>query len=105
MVESVMKNKVAEIILCLVSITAVLTVTGCSKVHADDTNAGAPPEPNVVTFPDASLFTVDKPEQFPLAAATARPTTSELVVTGTVTPDVSKQVPVPSLATGRIVEI
>src|ERR1700722_2745883 len=95
MVESVMKNKVAGIILCLVSIPAVLTLTGCSKVHADD-NDGAPPEPNVVPFPDASLFTVDKPEQFPLAAATARPTTSELVVTGTVTPDGAKQVPVPS---------
>jgi cobalt-zinc-cadmium efflux system membrane fusion protein len=70
-----------------------------------DPAAGAPPPANVVVTPDASLFTVDRPDQFPLATATARPTTSELVVTGTVTPDVSKQVPVPSLATGRIVEI
>ena len=100
-----MTNKVPGIILCLVLIPAVLTVTGCSKLHADDANAGAPPEPKVVPFPDASLFTVDKPEQFPLAAATGRPTTSELVVTGTVTPDVSKQVPVPSLTTGRILEV
>jgi cobalt-zinc-cadmium efflux system membrane fusion protein len=59
----------------------------------------------VVPFGDGALFSVDHPEQFPLAATTAHPTTSELVVTGTVTPNVSLQVPVPSLATGRIVEI
>jgi cobalt-zinc-cadmium efflux system membrane fusion protein len=59
----------------------------------------------VVPFADAALFSVEHPEQFPLAAATEHPTTSELVVTGTVSPNVSLQVPVPSLATGRIVEI
>ena len=48
---------------------------------------------------------MDHPEQFPLAAATAHPTTSELVVTGTVTPDVSRNVPVVSLASGRVVAI
>ena len=48
---------------------------------------------------------MDHPEQFPLAAATARPTTSELVVTGTVTPDIARNVPVVSLASGRVVAI
>jgi cobalt-zinc-cadmium efflux system membrane fusion protein len=67
--------------------------------------AGDPPPANVVPVADASLFTVDRPDQFPLTAATARSTTSELIVTGTVAPDVSRQVPVPSLATGRIVEV
>jgi membrane fusion protein, heavy metal efflux system len=51
---------------------------------------------------DAALFSVDHPEQFPLAQATARAATSELVVTGTVTPDVSRNVPVVSLASGRV---
>jgi cobalt-zinc-cadmium efflux system membrane fusion protein len=51
------------------------------------------------------LFTVDHPEQFPLVTATARPTTSELAVTGTVMPDVSRTVPVVSLASGRVVAI
>jgi cobalt-zinc-cadmium efflux system membrane fusion protein len=54
---------------------------------------------------DLTLFTVDHPEQFPLAAATAHPTTSELIVTGAVTPDVSRNVPVVSLASGRVVAI
>jgi cobalt-zinc-cadmium efflux system membrane fusion protein len=48
---------------------------------------------------------VDHPEQFPLAAATARSATSELVVTGTVTPDVARNVPVVSLASGRVVAV
>jgi len=48
---------------------------------------------------------VDHPEQFPLTAAVERSTTSELVVTGTVTPDVARNVPVVSLASGRVVAI
>ena len=94
----------------LSAVPFLLVLDGCSKVHAQSdvdakAAAGLPPEAKVVLAPDASLFTVDHPEQFPLATATERRATSELVVTGTVTPDVSKQVPVPSLATGRIVEI
>lgn len=99
-----MKHKGPGIVLLLVCFS-VLTLTSCGNVRAADPAAGLPPDAKVVPFPDAALFTVDHPEQFPLATATERPATSELVVTGTVTPDVSKQVPVPSLATGRIVEI
>ncbi len=100
-----MKHISTGIVLLFVSIPAVLTLTSCGNVRAADPTAGLPPDAKVVPFGNAALFTVDHPEQFPLATATARPATSELVVTGTVTPDVSKQVPVPSLATGRIVEI
>jgi len=88
-----------------------LLLAGCSSVHgqtnAQDTGAtaGAPPPPNVVPAADAALFTVDHPEQFPLAAASERPTTSELVVTGTVTPDIARNVPVVSLASGRVMAI
>ena len=81
-----------------------LTLAGCSKAHGD-TGAGDPPPPNVVSAGDATLFTVDHPEKFPLASATARPSVSELVVTGTVAPDVSRSVPVVSLASGRVVAI
>jgi len=54
---------------------------------------------------DPSSFKVDHPEQFPVAEAGAYDSAPELNVTGVVNPDVSRQVPVPSLATGRIVEI
>jgi cobalt-zinc-cadmium efflux system membrane fusion protein len=92
-----------------------LLLNGCSSVHGQATATsgdqagaatdGAPPPPNVVPGADASLFTVDHPEQFPLAGATEHRTTSELVVTGTVTPDIARNVPVVSLASGRVMAI
>ena len=102
-----MKSIALKICLLLACTISLLTLAGCGKVHAqgDPAAAGAPPEAKVVTVADASIFTVDRPEQFPLAAATARPTTSELVVTGTVTPDVSRNVPVVSLASGRVLVV
>ena len=100
-----MKRKIPGIILLIISVPLVLVSTGCSGAHAEDPAAGVPAPAKVVPIGDAAVFSVDKPEQFPLAAAAEHSTVSELVVTGTVTPDVSKQVPVPSLATGRIVEI
>jgi cobalt-zinc-cadmium efflux system membrane fusion protein len=54
---------------------------------------------------DSSNFKVDHPEQFPLATAGEYSAAPELNVTGVVSPDVSRQVPVPSPATGRVVEI
>jgi cobalt-zinc-cadmium efflux system membrane fusion protein len=54
---------------------------------------------------DSSDFKIDHPERFPLATAGEHIATPELNVTGVVSPDVSRQVPVPSLATGRVVEI
>ena len=84
-------------LLCLV---ALLALVGCTA-HADPA-AGAPPPANIVPGADPALFTVDHPEQFPVAAAVERPTTSELVVTGTVVPDIARNVPVVSLASGRV---
>lgn len=99
-----MKPIFASLTLLAVSIALLLTLAGCTTAHGDQA-AEAPPAPNVVLAPDAALFTVDHPEQFPLAAATQHPTTSELVVTGAVTPDASRNIPVVSLASGRVVGI
>jgi cobalt-zinc-cadmium efflux system membrane fusion protein len=82
----------------------ILIIDGCGKAQADP-QAGAPPSPKVVPFSDVALFTVEHPDQFPLAAATEHPTTSELIVTGTVTPDLTRNVPVVSLASGRVIAI
>ncbi len=102
-----MKGKLAATAVLVLSIVSLLTLAGCGKVHAqaDAQAAGDPPAARVVTAPDPALFSVDHPEQFPLAAATARAATSELVVTGSVTPDVSRNVPVVSLASGRVMAI
>lgn len=100
-----MKHEGPGFLLLLVFIPAVLAVTGCSKMHADDASAGAPQAARVVPFPDAALFSVEHPDQFPLAAAEKHPTTPELVVTGTIAPDISRNVPVVSLASGRVMAI
>jgi cobalt-zinc-cadmium efflux system membrane fusion protein len=85
-----------------------LFVTGCErKVTAEDNlMAGTAPVPTKVEPDmDSNNFKVDHPERFPLATAGEHIAAPELNVTGIVSPDVSRQVPVPSLATGRIVEI
>jgi cobalt-zinc-cadmium efflux system membrane fusion protein len=69
-----------------------------------DSGAGAVPT-TVLPDLDTNNFKVEHPEQFPLATAGEHVAAPELNVTGVVSPDVSRQVPVPSLATGRIVEI
>jgi len=98
-----MKRRSPKAGLLLVSMLLPLMFAGCNG-HVDAA-AEAPPPAKVVPGVDVSLFTVDRPEQFPLAAATAHPTASELVVTGAVTPDVSRNVPVVSLASGRVMAI
>jgi cobalt-zinc-cadmium efflux system membrane fusion protein len=95
----------SSVLLCGLLLAGCSLLRGQSNTQDAGATVGAPPPANVVPGADASLFTVDHPEQFPLAAAMARPTTAELVVTGTVTPDISRNVPVVSLASGRVMAI
>jgi cobalt-zinc-cadmium efflux system membrane fusion protein len=99
-----MKSQGLQIGLLLISLLTLLTFSGCSQAHGDAA-AEAPPPAQVVPFADASLFAVDHPEQFPTVPAVARKATSELVVTGVVNPDIARNVPVISLASGRVVGI
>lgn len=80
-----------------------LCLAGCST-HADP-SAEAPPPAHVEHEQDLSIVKVDHPEQFSLLNAGQRTARSQLAVTGTVSPDVSRNVPVISIATGRVVEI
>jgi len=98
-----MRNRSLGIGLLLAFMYLPLLLGGCNG--RVDAAAEAPPPANIVPGVDPTLFTVDHPEQFPLAAATVHPANSELVVTGTVSPDVSRNVPVVSLASGRVVAI
>jgi cobalt-zinc-cadmium efflux system membrane fusion protein len=94
-----------EAVLC---IGVSLLVTGCEKKVSAQSKAKASIGPVPVQVEpdlDANNFKVDHPERFPLATADEHTAAPELNVTGVVSPDVSRQVPVPSLATGRIVEI
>jgi cobalt-zinc-cadmium efflux system membrane fusion protein len=70
-----------------------------------DPKAEAPPPAKVESEQDVNVFPVDHPEQFPLVTAAAHDSASQLTVTGTVNPDISRSVPVISIATGRVVEL
>ena len=83
-----------------------LSITGCErKLTAQQASDTGPQQITVQPDLDPDDFRVDHPEQFPLATAGEYAAAPELNVTGVVNPDVSRQVPVPSLATGRVVEI
>jgi cobalt-zinc-cadmium efflux system membrane fusion protein len=77
---------------------------GCGASKGDP-KAEAPPAAEVVHEQHVNVVKVDHPEQFPLFTAIEYAATSQLVATGVVSPDVSRTVPVISIATGRVVEI
>ena len=81
-----------------------LLLAGCGGERKADPAAEAPPTSQVESAQDATIVTVSHPEQFPMTAAEARQATSQLVVTGVVAPDISRTVPVISVAAGRVVE-
>lgn len=79
-------------------------LSGCKAKEQGD---GAPPPAQVIQVNDMNLITIDKNDvaKFPLTQAGQVDTASELTATGTVFPDISREVPVISLANGRVVDI
>lgn len=79
-------------------------VAGCSRQNKDYA-AEAPPPASVEPYGGVNLVTVDHPEKFSLSTAIPHEGTTTLNVTGTVNPDVSRTIPVVSLASGRVAAI
>ena len=79
-------------------------LTGCGGEKRDQA-AQAPPAVQVENEGGVSLITVDRPNRFPIATASRYASASTLKVTGTVNPDISRQIPVISIASGRVVAI
>jgi membrane fusion protein, heavy metal efflux system len=79
-------------------------LAGCGQSKGDP-KSEAPPPAKVESEQDLNVFQVDHPEQFPLVQAVAHESASQLSVTGTVSPDITRSVPVISIATGRVVEL
>jgi len=90
---------------CFIAAVSVcgLFLAGCGGRAAP--GDGAPPPPKVEQETDVSLLQVEHPEQFPLVKAGESLQAPSLTVTGVVSPDVSRTVPVISLASGRVLEI
>ncbi|HLH07130.1 MAG TPA: efflux RND transporter periplasmic adaptor subunit [Terriglobales bacterium] len=82
----------------------ILFLVSCSEGKADP-KAEAPPQAKVRAELDSNDFKVEHPDQFPLAVAREYKAVPALNVTGVVQPDISRAVPVVSLASGRVVEI
>jgi len=89
------------VILVTLSLAA---VTGCKKEVTGD---GAPPQEPVTHVSDMNLISVDPKtlNHFPLASAEKLEEPSQVTATGAVSPDVSREIPVISLANGRVVDI
>src|SRR5512146_1838955 len=81
-----------------------LVVSGCKSAEKGD---GAPPPAHVVQASDMNLITLDSKEaaKFKPVAADKVDLADELNATGAVFPDVLREVPVISLANGRVVDI
>jgi cobalt-zinc-cadmium efflux system membrane fusion protein len=100
-----MKHRLSRFLITLgLCILPAFFLAACNEGKADP-KAEAPPPANVVPDLDANNFKVDHPDQFPLATATEVKAAPGLNVTGVVQPDISRAVPVISVAAGRVVEI
>jgi cobalt-zinc-cadmium efflux system membrane fusion protein len=86
------------------ALVASLSLSGCKGNNAGD---GAPPPAKVIQVADMNLVTIDANDvaKFPITAATQIESASELTATGSVFPDIAREIPVISLANGRVVDI
>jgi cobalt-zinc-cadmium efflux system membrane fusion protein len=100
-----MKNKfVCRLLLVAAAGSMMLAAPACNGGKADP-QAEAPPAAKVEAEMDANNFKVDHPEQFPLVTAVEHKAAPALNVTGVVQPDITRAVPVISLAAGRVIDI
>ncbi len=83
------------------ALAACLVINACKK----EEGGTGPVQVQVTQKGDMALFSVEKPDQFPLVAAEQYDARAELSVTGTVFPDIAREIPVISLASGRVVDI
>ena len=86
-------------------VVASVLLSGCNQKMTADPRLAEPPPTVVQSERDASRVKVEHPERFPLATVIAHATAPLLNVTGVVSADVARSVPVVSMAAGRVVEI
>ena len=78
-------------------------LVACGKKF--DPADGAAPPAHVIESGNGDVVTVENPEQFTLVMADQVEAAARLNVTGSVNPDINREVPVISLASGRVVDI
>jgi membrane fusion protein, heavy metal efflux system len=85
------------------SLLVSVALTACGKKF--DPASGAAPAPQVEEESNAGVVTVEHPNEFSLAVAGKIEAPHKLSVTGSVFPDINEEIPVISLASGRVVDI
>jgi membrane fusion protein, heavy metal efflux system len=88
---------------CILCLAAALLLAGCEKKF--DPESGKASTAQVIEASNAGIVNVADPEQYPTVAAERFDAPEKLTVTGSVFPDISREVPVISLANGRVVDI
>ncbi len=84
-------------------VAGLFALAGCGKKF--NPSSGEAQQAQVIQTGDAGLISVDDSRQFPLVTASRVDSPTRLDVTGSVFPDISREVPVISLASGRVVDI
>jgi len=88
----------------LVAAAIWLAIAGCK--HAENPGAEAPPaNTSVIENGGKTSVQIQRPERFALTQSVMRAVPSTIDVTGSVSPDVSRELPVLSLANGRVVAL
>src|SRR5258708_1157536 len=95
--------KVSNTWVALLSLACLCCLAGCNSKKKVE-SAEAPPPANVEHAGDVSVMHVPDSDRFALATASERPAGSKLNGSGAVNADVSRTIPVISLANGRVVE-
>jgi len=86
-----------------ICLSGCLALAGCKGKF--DPASGEAQQAQVTPTGDAGLISVQDPNQFPLVTAGRVNTPTKLDVTGSVFPDIDRELPVISLASGRVVDI
>jgi len=84
-------------------LAAWLALAGCKGKFDPASGAASPAQ--VIEAGNAGLVSVDRPDRFPVVTAGRIDEPDKLSVTGAVFPDISREVPVISLANGRVIDI
>jgi cobalt-zinc-cadmium efflux system membrane fusion protein len=92
------------LMLALTLSAALAAGTGCKDKAQGEVTTSTPP---VIQVADMNLITIDPKDaaKFPLNTAGQIESVSELTATGSVLPDIAREVPVISMANGRVVDI
>ena len=98
------KHTRTSLTFALATCLSIFVLTGCKS---KEEGSGAPPQAQVIQVADMNLLTINAKDvdKFPLTTATQVESAAELTATGSVFPDISREVPVISLANGRVVDI